>query len=211
MKEVMRVLQSSIFRALCSLIIGALLIKYPSDTATWIVILIGVLFLLSGIISCVAYFYSRKQYYDNIVTNANGRVISGGMPAYPILGLGSLLLGLILTLRPGAVIDIMAYILGGILIVGSLSQIASLISATRVYHIPVLFWISPLLILVVGLVSIIKPEWIASAPLMVLGWCLVLYGITEIINTLKIYSARKRAEKEQQMANNEIITDDVSQ
>lgn len=193
----MKIWQSSIFRAICSLIIGAMLIKYPTDTATWIVILIGVLFLLSGIISCIAYLYARKHATDTIVTDADGRIVSADTPPFPILGIGSLLLGLILTLRPEAVIDIMAYILGAILIVGSLSQIANLISANRRFRIPILFWVSPLLIFLVGLMSILKPDWIAAAPLLVLGWCIVLYGVTEIINALKIYSARKKAEKDQ--------------
>lgn len=207
----MKILQSSIFRAICSLIIGALLIKYPTDTATWIVILIGVLFLLSGIISCITYLYARKHATDTIVTDTDGRIISADIPSFPILGIGSLLLGLILTLRPEAVIDIMAYILGAILIIGSLSQIVSLISANRRFRIPILFWISPLLIFLIGLMSIVKPDWIASAPLLVLGWCLVLYGVTEIINALKIYSARKKAEKEQVAASEKEEYLDVSQ
>lgn len=207
----MKILQSSIFRAICSLIIGALLIKYPTDTATWIVILIGVLFLLSGIISCITYLYARKHATDTIVTDTDGRIISADIPSFPILGIGSLLLGLILTLRPEAVIDIMAYILGAILIIGSLSQIVSLISANRRFRIPILFWISPLLIFLIGLMSIVKPDWIASAPLLVLGWCLVLYGVTEIINALKIYSARKKAEKEQVAASQKEEYLDVSQ
>lgn len=206
----MKILHSSLFRSVCSLIIGVLLIQYPSDTATWIVILIGVLFLLSGIISIIAYYFARKNASRTIVTDAGGRVISGGIPSYPVLGLGNLLLGLILALRPDAVIDIMAYILGAILIVGAVTQIANLISANRFYRIPVLFWISPIIILIVGLMSIIKPEWIASAPLMVLGWCLVLYGVTEVINTIKIYSARNKAEKEKYETTIDIETQDVT-
>ena len=49
----MKILQSSVFRAICAIAIGILLIKYPDNTVTWITIAIGILFLLSGIISLV--------------------------------------------------------------------------------------------------------------------------------------------------------------
>ena len=41
----MKVLQSSLFRALCAIIVGVLLIKYREDTVTWITIAMGVLLL----------------------------------------------------------------------------------------------------------------------------------------------------------------------
>ena len=50
--KVMRIVQSSFFRALCAVIIGALLIKYREQTVTWMTIVIGVMFFLSGVVSC---------------------------------------------------------------------------------------------------------------------------------------------------------------
>ena len=43
----MRILQSSVFRALCAIIIGVLLIKFPDNTVKGITVAIGVLFLVS--------------------------------------------------------------------------------------------------------------------------------------------------------------------
>ncbi|MDD6866917.1 MAG: hypothetical protein PUD61_05165, partial [Prevotella sp.] len=36
-----------------------------------------------------------------------------------------------------------------------------------------------------------RPSTIASAPLFVIGWCMMLYGVVECINAMKIYRARK--------------------
>lgn len=47
----MKVIHSSIFRAVCAIIVGVLLIQYREQTVTWITIAIGVLFFLSGVIS----------------------------------------------------------------------------------------------------------------------------------------------------------------
>lgn len=192
----MKILQSAIFRAVCSFIIGALLIKYPTDTATWLVIAIGGLFLLSGVISCVVYISARRNAKSSAtVLDSNGRVVAGGAPTFPIVGLGSLLLGLLLTLRPVFVMGAMAYILGAILILGAINQMVCLVSAGRLRRVPVVFWICPVVILVVGIIAIVRPMWIAGAPLVIIGWSLLLYAVTEIINALKINADRRRFER----------------
>lgn len=191
----MKVLQSSIFRALCSAIVGVLLIKYPADTAVWITMAIGGLFLLSGIISCIVYFSMRRHAGENVVLDADGKVIAGGMPTFPVVGVGSVILGVILLLRPGAVIDIMSYVLGAILILGAVNQMLTLVAANRVVRLSVFFWICPLLVLIVGIIALVKPMWIAGAPLVVIGWCLLLYGVTETVNALKISADRRRLDR----------------
>ncbi|MDO4934055.1 MAG: DUF308 domain-containing protein [Prevotella sp.] len=191
----MKVLQSSIFRAACSVIVGAMLIKYPADTATWLVIAMGVLFLLSGVISCAVYISARRKDDGVTVLNSNGKIISGGTPPFPIVGVGSVILGLLLALRPHFVMGAMGYVFGAILILGAINQIVSLVSAGRVSRIPVVFWICPAVILIVGLIAVVHPVWIASAPLVILGWCLLLYGVTEVINALKINADRRRFER----------------
>ena len=57
----MRVLQSSFFRAIIAIVIGALLVQYREQTVQWITIAIGVMFFLSGIISCATYFSARRS------------------------------------------------------------------------------------------------------------------------------------------------------
>lgn len=192
----MKIIQSSIFRAICSIAVGALLIKYPDNTVTWITVAIGVLFLLSGIISLIAYFNACKHAGEYRITDQEGRLINGRRPAFPIVGLGSVLLGLILALTPTVFISALMYILGAILILGAIGQLMSLINARRFGAMPFVFWISPSLILLTGLYVVIKPMETAGLPLLIIGWCMLLYGATEIINTLKIYSARKRLEKQ---------------
>lgn len=197
--ECMRLFQSSIFRALCSVVMGVLVIMYPVDITRWLVVAIGLMFLLSGIVSCVAYFYARKQAAKSAVSDSSlTDYVKSELPHYPVLGLGSLILGLILTLRPEAVVDIMAYILGAMLVLGGLNLIFNLIATTRIARVPVFFWICPCVVLLTGIVAIIKPDWIAGATMAVIGWCMLLYGVTEIINAVKFYNLRKAIENRQQ-------------
>lgn len=191
----MKILQSSIFRAVCSFIIGALLIKYPAATATWLTIAIGALFLLSGIISCAVYISARRSGDGTVVLDSNGHVVSGGTPPFPIVGVGSIILGLLLTLRPHFVMGALGYILGAILILGAVNQMVCLSSACRLRRIPVLFWICPAAVLIIGIIAIVRPVWIASAPLVIIGWSLLLYAVTEIVNALKINADRRQFER----------------
>ena len=187
----MKIFQSSIFRALCAIVVGVLLLKYPQDGVTWLTMAIGELFLISGIISLVAYYFARRNNSDYTITDQQGRVITGGQPAFPIVGIGSVLLGLVLVLAPTRFVDGLMYVLGAIMILGAIQQLISLVIANRLGKIHFLFWIAPSLVLLTGILVIFYPMETAEAPLIVLGWCSLVYGVTEIINSLKIWRVRK--------------------
>ncbi len=78
------------------------------------------------------------------------------------------------------------------LILGALTQFFNLTVARRFAQIGIVWWIFPTLVLLVGLVAIVKPSFIASAPLLVLGWCIMAYGVVDLIDSIKIHQCRKR-------------------
>ena len=200
----MKVLQSSVFRAICSIIVGILLIQYPDNTVTWITVAIGVLFLLSGVISCVTYLNARKNASEFRITDAAGNVISNGRPPFPVVGLGSGILGLVLAVHPDMFIKGLMYMLGAILILGAVNQFMALLNARKYGSLSFVFWICPSLVLLTGLFVIVKPMESAGLPLVIIGWCSLLYGVTEIINSMKIYSKRKQIENSQRLTDNNI-------
>lgn len=203
----MKVLQSSIFRAFCAIIIGALLIKYPDNTVTWITMSIGIMFLLSGIISCAAYLSARKHAKEYTIRDAQGRLISGGAPTFPLVGVGSGILGILLTTSPGFFITTLMYILGAILILGALNQYMALLSARRMGSVSWAFWVCPSLVLLTGIYVMFQPMETAGLPMLILGWCSLLYGVTEIINAVKIHNRQREFIKANQTMNdNETIT-----
>lgn len=189
----MKILQSSIFRAICAIAIGILLIKYTDDTVTWITVAIGVLFLLSGIISLVVYYNALKHAGEYKITDVEGNVIAGEKPTFPVVGVGSAILGLMLALKPTIFITALMYIIGGILVLGAVNQFMNLLNARRFGRVGFGFWIFPSLILLMGLYVIIYPMASASVPVEILGWCTLLYGVTEVINSIKIYSEKRKA------------------
>lgn len=195
----MKILQSSIFRALSAIAIGILLIKFPDNTVTWITVAIGILFLLSGIISLVVYVHARKNVSEYKITDAQGRVVAGEKPTFPIVGVGSIILGFLLTLTPNIFIKALMYIIGAILILGAINQYMNLINARRYGKIGFGYWIFPSVILLIGLYVIIKPLAPASMAMLVLGWCSLLYGVTEMINSLKFYSDKRKAHQAEEI------------
>ena len=197
----MKVVHSSLFRAVCAIIVGALLIQYREQTVTWITVAIGVLFFLSGVISLATYYSSKRSANKgHVVYDANGKQITGLQPNFPIVGVGSLILGLILALMPNTFVASLMFILSVILIMGAVSQFMNLAAARRMGKVGFVFWIFPSVILLIGLLAIIKPSAIASAPLFIIGWTMLIYGIVECINALKIANNKRRWTKMEEVS-----------
>ena len=51
----MKLIKTSFFRAITAVIVGVLLITYREETITWLTIGIGILFFLSGLITCIIF------------------------------------------------------------------------------------------------------------------------------------------------------------
>ena len=211
----MKIFQSSIFRAVCAIVVGLLLLKYPQDGVTWLTMAIGALFLLSGVIALIAYWHAKRHAGEYTITDQEGRVVSGGQPTFPIVGAGSVILGLVLVITPNAFINGLMYMLAAILILGGITQLMSLVAARRLGSVPFGYWVCPSLILLTGLFVMVKPMETAQLPLMILGWCSLLYGVIELVNALKIHSLRKAADRqreewERQQSAEEDVAEEIS-
>ena len=205
----MKLLQSSIFRALCAIVIGILLLKYPDNSVTWLTMAIGILFLLSGIIALISYWNAKRHANEYTIMDAEGRIISGTQPAFPLVGIGSVLLGLTLVLAPDKFVQWLMYILGAMLILGSINQLIVLVVARRYGSIGAFFWIAPILIFIAGIIIFVKPMKSAELPMIILGWCMLLYGVTETINSLMIHSLRKKLKRQQEEAANGLEAEEI--
>ena len=196
----MKVFQSSIFRALCAIVVGALLVKYREQTVTWITIAIGVIFFVSGVISTVAYLSAKRQATKEGVEiyDAKGNRLTRPVPPFPIVGIGSIILGAWLALFPNSFVNGLMFVLAGMLILGALNLFFNLAAATRFSSIGCLWWVLPVAIFLVGITALVKPSTIASAPLFIIGWGMMAYGMVDLVNTIKINRCRKAFEKAQQ-------------
>ena len=192
----MKQLQGSFFRALCAIVVGALLVKYRGDMVTWMTIAIGVLFFLSGVVSCAVYFVGRRRASAIEVFDGEGRPVVGSRQLmFPIVGAGSIILGAILAFMPNAFAEGLVYVLAALLVLGAIGQYVSLASILKYSRVGFFWWVVPSLLLILGIVAIVRPQTIASAPLFVIGWAMMVYGVVELVNGIKIYRVLRPLQK----------------
>lgn len=170
----MKRLSYSFLRAICALVIGLILVLFPNEAGDYFVITIGVVFLIPSLISLVAYFAERP----------------GLRPPFPLLAIGSLLFGLWLIIMPGFFADFLTYVLGFILTMGGVQQIASLMAARRWMPVPFGFYVVPILILLAGLFSLFNPVGVRSTLFMVIGVSAIIYACSELFNWVKFTRRR---------------------
>ena len=208
----MKIIQYSVFRALCAIAVGALLVKYREDMVEWMTIAIGVLFFLSGLAAMIASMTKKRVVEEELQTSdstelaesVDTQTSSPNSPATErngwgwssFVGMGCMILGLILALMPQTFVHFLVYIISAFLIIGAIQQFVTLAVARRDASVGFFYWVMPTLLLIVGGIALFKPTTFASAPLFFIGWFLMIYGIVECINALKARSNRKKAEKE---------------
>ena len=119
---------------------GVLLVMWPEAAMIYLVITVGVLFLLPGLYGIFAYFASRSRAEDG-----SGR-------AFPIVALGSALLGLWLIVMPAFFVGILMYVLGALLVLGGIGQLMNFISVRKLTgSVPAIFYVIPVLLLLAGI------------------------------------------------------------
>jgi|GEM_PF-24812 len=199
----MKLLRSSIFRAVCSIAVGVLLLRYPDEALTWLTILIGVLFILPGLLAVLTYVVESRQAGKETVVDTDGKVLRGATPVFPFAGIGSIALGLLLALMPGTFEQFLTYVIAGILILGSISQIVTIVKMRRLSDVSFSYFLIPMLLFVAGLAMILKQEWLDNIPfvdnkLWIPGICCMVYGAWELVCSLRYYFAAREARKREE-------------
>lgn len=192
---------SSIFRAICIIMIGVLLLKdiqnftqYSQNRLAWYIVSVGILLLLSGIIALIAYRHAKKHTGEYTFIQKQGGKVYLPYP-FPVAGVFCVILGLVLVIAPLTFFNALRYVLAFTMILWAGDQLRSLSEARHFGYINILFWIAPPLILLIGISVILKPMKNVGLPLLILGWCSLFCGVTEIVNAIKINTILKNAER----------------
>jgi len=212
----MKVLQISAIRAIIVLVTGFLLVRYREETMTWMTITVGILFLLSGLVSCIAYYFEKEKVAKKTATaeQQEGQQEEENLksPSFPIAGVGSIALGIILAVMPNTFITWVVYILAALLILGAVNQFMNLARSRQYARVPVYMWLFPTVILAIAILLISKPIETAQLPLLVLGWAFMYYGVLEFILIIRMYLVRKSYEKAEDakiVTGDKLVTDNI--
>ena len=147
----MKGLSYSFLRAICALVIGLVLVMFPDQAGDYLVITIGVIFLVPSLISIIGYFAQSTEMRRR----------------FPIVGF--------------------------ILVMGGVQQIASLSAARRWMPVPYGFYAVPVLILIAGLVALFNPTGVRSTAFIIIGISSLVYAASELLNWFKFTRRRPKA------------------
>lgn len=172
----MKGLSYSFLRIICALVIGLVLVMFPDQASDYFVITIGVIFLVPSLISIIGYYAQGSEVRRR----------------FPIEGIGSLLFGLWLVIMPGFFADLLTFVLGFILVMGGVQQIASLVAARKWMLVPGGFYVVPVLILIAGLIALFNPTGVRSTAFIIIGVTSLVYAVSELINWFKFTRLRPK-------------------
>ncbi|MDD3108432.1 MAG: DUF308 domain-containing protein [Alistipes sp.] len=152
----------SLWGNILAIVLGVILTFWPDEVLEYVIQLIGLLFLIPGIIVLIGYLTRKRD---------------GSAPMqFPIVGTGSILLGLWLLITPTFFVNILMYVLGALLIAGGIQQMVLLSLARRIHPVSGALYIIPTLILICGLVILFNPFKVVSTLVMLFGVSCVVYG-----------------------------------
>lgn len=160
--------------SICALIIGVLLVVWPDVAVRYLVITIGVLFMLPGLIGIFGYFATAKR-----------REEAGIRVTLPVSAIGSVLLGFWLMIMPDFFITILMYVLGALLVLGGLSQLFNFISVRNITKVPFIMYTIPVLVLLAGIIVLVNPFQAAAVPFIILGISSIVYALTDLFRLIR--------------------------
>ena len=162
-------------RSLCLLVAGVMLLKWKDQALQLLVIMAGVVFLVPGLISVIGYFVRKERGW------------------FPVLGAGSMLLGLVLLCGSKAFVNVVMYILGIVLVFIGLWQIVNYVATRRAAKVSGWLLAAPILVLVTGLIAIVKPFQVATLPLVIIAVGCILSGLNDIVSLVWWLVGKKKS------------------
>ena len=195
----MKLLRISIIRAIAAVVGGVLLLKYDADVLKVLTIVLGVVFLLAGVVSLVGWVNNRRKKADfRAYDNPKAQADDADPSVFPIAGLGSLLLGLILALtRRNDYVEWAMYLVGALLVLGALNMLMNLFSARKLEPVPAWPWLIPVAVVVAAIVAMLKGLVPANVCTTILGVTALVYAAGEVVLSFLLTGIRRRYEKTQ--------------
>lgn len=174
-------MQNIVARALCVLVLGILLISFSEKITVWIVMLCGLVFIIPGLVAVISFFKRDPE---------GNRVM-----LYPIVGIGSILFGLVQLIWPTLFVEAMMYILAALLIFVAATQFYTLWNIHRnglKFHFAC--YIVPCLELATGLYILLGKNTleVASLPIIILGCGFIVYALLEFWTVYLLYTENKK-------------------
>lgn len=184
--------RSSVFRAILSIALGVVLVIWPGTALKYIIMLIGVIFLITGLVSFIVSYKRRDERPRGLLSFS---------------GIGSILLGLLLVCAPSIFATIFMFILGFILVLAAVGQFVTLAAARQFGYVSPVSYLFPVLILIAGIIVLFDPFQSAESVFVLFGIAVIFYGVTDLLNQYTIKRMRVANEEKEKIMKMEDGTD----
>lgn len=166
---------NSVIRGLVVALVGILLVSMNGSALPVLVRLLGVVFLLPAFVSFVNLYITRK-----------------GAPILPlfmmsVINVGSMIFGVCLILFPLAFLELFVVLLALLLLCFSIFQLFVVFTRCKTVKSRLALLSVPLLLAVAAVVMLFNPFGTISIASIVLGICVVVSGVSDIVITIMGY------------------------
>lgn len=176
--------KGAIYRAILAIILGLVLVIWPGTALRYIIMLIGVLFLMTGLIAFIVSNRNKEDHRKSLI---------------PFSGIGSMALGILLLCLPSTFATIFMFVLGFILVLAAVGQFVTLSAARQFGYISPVSYLFPVLILIAGIIVLFDPFKSAESVFILFGVTAIFYGVTDLLNQYSIKRMRKANEEKEQI------------
>lgn len=184
----MKFITSYIFRSLCSLLVGLLLLFNAQHMPALIIRVIGILFLLPGVIGILTYLFS--MFNKNAILR----------PTFPLMSIGSVLFGAYLEMYPESFVTYLVILLGVMLILAGINQFTGMITNRKISPFSLLLMILPIVLIGIGGYCITHAYDAAETVFKILGFTCIYYGLSDMFLALRNKHYTKVYERQQRKA-----------
>ncbi|MBR4119816.1 MAG: DUF308 domain-containing protein [Bacteroidales bacterium] len=169
---------STIIRCIVAILIGVIMVIWPDKVNSLIITAIGVIIMLPTIIAILAYIFAKTE---EAKKKSKTTIF---------VSLGSAVLGLIMVLYPARFVSLFTLFVGIVLLLAGVIQIVGVLKysiQTKSYW----MLITPLAVLATGVITVVYFNNITNMLLILIGVILLLYGVSELLNYLKLKKSIK--------------------
>ncbi len=170
---------SGIIRAAIAILIGCIMIIKPGTSLIFLVKVIAAVMIASGIVS-LAYGIANRR--------------NGGLGLLVFNTVVDILIGVLLFCFPAAVASVVIILIGVVLILFGLFQIAAMASASSFITLGFWTFILPVICTLGGGLVLFNPFGTASTLTLVAGIAILVYGISELFSSWKMARAMREYE-----------------
>ena len=181
-------------RAILGLVLGLILCLYPDNVGNYLVILLGLIFVIPSAVSILLYV-AKFMKTEKLRTRT-----------FPIVAIGCLLFGAWLIISPANFVQMLTVIIGILMIIGSVQQLYGLQCAKQWTNISGIHYFVPIVLLVSGIIVILNPIGVVSTVMTFAGIIILIYSFNELIRFF-VLDIHKPAEPKQKPIGNDSTSD----